>query len=143
MSTLEKDRQKVIVPTPVLSEVLVRAGTAGPAYLEVLNRSARFHIADFDQRAAVEVATASRQAIDAGDKRGGSESPWTKIKFDRQIIAIAKVAGATTIYSDDSDLARFSKSVGIAAIRIQDLPLPPEDAQFTLPLDETDGAPNP
>jgi hypothetical protein len=42
--SLERQREKVIIPTPVLSEVLVRAGTAGPAYLEELNRSARFKI---------------------------------------------------------------------------------------------------
>lgn len=138
VSTLEKERQRVVVPTPVLSELLVRAGTAGPEYLETLNRSARFLIADFDQRAAVEVAAATREAIDSGDKRGGSAGPWAKIKFDRQIIAIAKVAGATTIYSDDADIARFAKGAGIAVVRIQDLPLPPQDAQMTLSLDAED-----
>jgi hypothetical protein len=120
----------------------VRAGAAGPEYLEILNRSARFMIADFDQRAAVEVAAATREAIDSGDKRGGLTSPWAKIKFDRQIIAIAMVAGATTIYSDDGDIARFAKGTGIAVVRIQDLPLPPEDAQMPLSLPEVDDAPD-
>jgi hypothetical protein len=41
IATLERQRTKVIIPTPVLSEVLVRAGDAAPAYLEELNRSAR------------------------------------------------------------------------------------------------------
>jgi hypothetical protein len=124
----------VTVPTPVLSELPVRAGAAGPEYLETLNRSARFRIADFDQRAAVEVAAPTREAIASGDKRGGSASPWAKIKFDCQIIAIARVAGATTIYSDDADIARFAKGAGIAVVRIQDLPLPPEGAQMKLTL---------
>jgi predicted nucleic acid-binding protein len=141
VSTLEKERQKVVVPTPVLSELLVRAGAAGPEYLETLNRSARFLIADFDQRAAVEVAAATREAIDAGDKRGGSASSWAKIKFDRQIIAIARVAGASTIYSDDGDIARFAKGSGIAVVRIKHLPLPPEDAQMKLSLHETGDEP--
>jgi hypothetical protein len=94
---------------------------------------------DFDQRAAVEVAAAPREALAAGDKRGGSDSPWAKIKFDRQIIAIARVEGATTIYSDDDDIVRFAKSYGIAVIRVCDLPLPPEDAQQSLPLDQAEG----
>lgn len=134
VSRLEKDRQKVIIPTPALSELLIGAGTAGPKYLDILNKSAVFRIADFDQRAAIELANTIREAVGSGDKRGGSPSPWAKIKFDRQIIAIAKVAGASTIYSDDSDIARFSKTARIAVVRIQDLPLPAENAQFALPL---------
>lgn len=129
---LEKDREKIIIPTPALSELLVWAGTAGPKYLDILHKSAAFKIVDFDQRAAIEVAATIRAAIDAGDKRSGSPSPWAKIKFDRQIIAIAKVAGASTIYSDDDDIARLSQQTGISVVRIQDLPLPPEDPQLPL-----------
>jgi hypothetical protein len=33
VSELEKRREKIIVPTPALSELLVRAGDAGPEYL--------------------------------------------------------------------------------------------------------------
>jgi len=137
VSELEKRKEKIIVPTPALSELLVRAGEAGPGYLDILNRHAAFKIVDFDQRAAVEVAAATREAIAAGDKRGGSDSPWAKVKFDRQIVAIAKVEGASAIYSDDGDIARFAKGSGLAVIRVCDLPLPPEDAQQSLPLDPT------
>jgi len=94
-------------------------------------------IADFDQRAAVEMAAATREAIDAGNKRSGSESTWAKVKFDRQIIAIARVEGASTIYSDDEDIVRFAKNSGITVTRISDLPLPPEDTQRSLPFSET------
>jgi hypothetical protein len=138
---LEKGREKIIVPTPALSELLVRAGDAGPEYLDILGKAATFKIVDFDQRAAVEVAAATREALDIGSKKGGSESSWAKIKFDRQIIAIAKVEGASTIYSDDGDIVRFSKSTGITVVRLCDLPLPPKDAQGSLPLDKADETP--
>jgi predicted nucleic acid-binding protein len=141
VTELEKKKEKIIVPTPALSELLVRAGAAGPAYLEILNKSAAFKIVDFDQRAAVEVAAATREAIDAGDKKGGAAGSWAKVKFDRQIIAIAKVEGASTIYSDDGDIARFAKSCGIAVFRVGDLPLPPEDAQQSLEFDDPDQSP--
>ncbi len=140
IDTLDKDRRKVIVPTPVLSELLVRAGKAGPEYLNVLNGSARFKIADFDQRAAIEVAATTWKAIEGGDKRGGSSSPWAKLKFDRQIVAIAKIAGAKTIYSDDNDVRRLARTEGIDVIGIRDLPLPPLDPQMSLQLQETDDA---
>jgi hypothetical protein len=90
---LEQSRTRIIVPTPALSEILVKAGAAGPAYLERLNSSAAFRIAPFDQRAAVEVAAMTRDALATGNKRGGVQGTWAKIKYDRQIVAIAKVEG--------------------------------------------------
>ena len=135
---LEKGREKIIVPTPALSELLVGAGNAGPEYLDILGKNAAFKIVDFDQRAAVEVAAAIREALDSGNKKGGSKSSWAKIKFDRQIIAIAKVEQASTIYSDDGDIERFSKGSGIKVVRVSDLPLPPQDAQHSLPLGKID-----
>jgi predicted nucleic acid-binding protein len=136
VETLAKARTKIIIPTPALSEILVRAGDAGPAYLDIVNKSASFRIVPFDQRAAVEVAAALREALDAGDKKGGSKAPWAKLKFDRQILAIAKVEGATTIYSDDSDIQRFAKGTGIEVVPIDALPLPPEKAQQSLHLED-------
>jgi len=138
VSELEKSREKIIVPTPALSELLVRAGEAGPEYLDILNKSAAFKIVDFDQRAAVEVAAATREALDAGDKKLGSGSPWAKIKFDRQIIAIASVEGAAAIYSDDNDITRFSKNTGIPVIGIRDLPVPPQNPQKSLPFSQAE-----
>ena len=134
IATLEQQRTKVIIPTPVLSEVLVRAGVASPAYLEELNRSARFRIVPFDVRAAVELAALTREALDAGDKREGSTAPWQKVKLDRQIVAIARTEEAVAIYSDDEDLRRFARRVGLEVIRICDLPLPREDQQGSLDL---------
>ena len=95
---LEQSRIKIIIPTPALSEILVRAGTAGLAYLDRLNTSAAFRIVSFDQRAAVEVAAMTRDAMATGNKRGGAQGTWAKVKFDRQIVAIAKVEGANIIY---------------------------------------------
>ena len=95
----EKAREKVIIPTPVLSEVLVRAGpTASQKIVEDINRYSAFRIESFDARAAIEVAAMTRAALDdTGKKRGKATGPWAKIKYDRQIVAIAKVIGATAI----------------------------------------------
>jgi len=81
------------------------------------------------------VAAATRKAIDAGDKRGGSRSAWSKVKFDRQIIAIAKVERASAIYSDDIHIGQFLKNSEIDVVRVGDLPLPPENAQKQLAFD--------
>jgi hypothetical protein len=47
------------------------------------------------------------------------------VKFDRQIIAIAKVEGAERIYSNDADIHRFGRAEGLEVIRLQDLASPP------------------
>ncbi len=135
---LEKSRTKIIVPTPALSEILVRAGTAGPGYLSQITGSAAFRIADFDTRAAIEVAAMTRAAIDGGDKRGDAEGHWSKIKYDRQIVAIAKTEGASIIYSDDNNVHTLGSNLGLSVLRIADLPLPPVNPQASLDLEKTE-----
>lgn len=127
LKTLEKEKAKIIVPTPALSEVLVGAGDAAPQYLDIINRSARFKVVPFGERAAVEAAAAHREAKEAGDKKEGSSS-WAKVKFDRQIVAIAKVEGAERIYSNDDDIVRFAKRDGIEVVTLEKLPPPPPDS---------------
>jgi hypothetical protein len=114
---------------------LVRAGAeASQLIVEELGKHSVFRIEPFDERAAIEVAAMTRAAIKGGKKRGSSVATWAKIKYDRQIVAIAKVAQATTIYSDDGDIGTIAKQVGISVIGLADLPLPPEDRQHLLPL---------
>jgi hypothetical protein len=123
---IEKSGEKVIIPTPVLSEVLVRAGpTASQKIVEDINRYSAFRIESFDARAAIEVAAMTRAALDdTGKKRGKATGPWAKIKYDRQVVAIAKVTRATAIYSDDKDIRAIAKQEGIRVIGLADLPLP-------------------
>lgn len=122
---IQRSGETILIPAPALAEVLVGLEDAGPAVIERLSRSARFKIADFDTMAAVELATMTREAIRAGDKKGGSTSPWQKVKIDRQIIAIARTRGVTTIYSDDEGLAKFASTVGIQVVPTWSMPLPP------------------
>jgi hypothetical protein len=46
--------------------------------------------------------------IDEGDKRGGSPDTWQKVKFDRQIAAIAIVEGDRTLYTNDGSLRNLA-----------------------------------
>lgn len=137
---LERARVKIVVPTPALSELLVHAGNAGPKLVEQITRSAAFKLAPFDTLAAVEVAEMARTAIAAGDKRAGAAGSWAKVKYDRQLVGIAKVARADTIYSDDEELRRFAEAQGLQVVRLAELPLPRNIAQSELDLaiDPTD-----
>ena len=127
VQTLEKKRERIIVPTPALSEVLVHANDAMASYLEVLNNTSRFRIASFDQRAAIELAAITRDGPPVQSLRVGASSTRASLKFDRQIVAIARVEGETTIYSDDADMGKLGESLDFKVIRTYDLPIPPEE----------------
>lgn len=136
VDTLDKLRSRIIVPTPALSELLVGAKDAAPAYLDIISRSRFFRIEPFGTKAAVEAADMTRNAIAMGDKRGGAvDSTWPKVKFDRQIVAIAKVTGCATIYSDDDDVRRFAEQVAIPTVTLPQLPDPPAPPQLEMSLD--------
>lgn len=128
---LHKTRTKVVIPSPVLSELLVHAGTAVNDYVQKLQQTP-FSVAPFDTRAAIECAQAVRKY---GIKGKGQNNPRAKIKFDRQIVAIAQVVGADTIYSDDTDIYSYGKQAGIKVVRSHELELDPEDRQHELDLE--------
>src|SRR6266403_114580 len=66
LSDLSKARSKVLIPTPALSEFLVRADIQ---ILQEIQRSSGFKIVPFDERAAIEAADLTRSAIRESDKR--------------------------------------------------------------------------
>ncbi len=135
-------RDSLIVPTPVLAEVLVKAENGGPELLQQISDLSRIRIVPFDTKAAIETAYMTREATEAGDKKSGSDQPWQKVKFDRQIIAIARAAGASKIYSDDEDLAKFAKKIGIEVISTWDLPVPAIEEDLLTPLGSDAGGKN-
>ena len=131
LEQFERDKTTIVIPAPAFSELLVKADNARNEIIANIRKSSRFRIQPFDTIAAIELAEMTKLAIKNGDKRGGSDESWAKIKFDRQIIAIAKVAGASTIYTDDKGLQNFAEKFGIKIIKLLDLPLP---EQGQLPL---------
>lgn len=133
LENLSKAGVKVMVPTPVLSELLVKAGPDKAKILDELTSSNAFSVQPFDEIAAVEVAMLTDADLQSG-KRLSPEETKAKVKYDRQIIAMAKVAGVKTIYSDDGKLCARAEANGIKAIRLADLPLPPSPPQQILPL---------
>jgi hypothetical protein len=131
--------EKIVIPTPALSECLVHAGPAGPDYLTIIGKQSCFRVANFDERAAVEAAVRTYQARQRGDRKGGNpNAAKSKIKFDRQIVAIASVEMATAVYSHDNDVINYAREAGMEGYRLSDLPLPPEDPQRLLFNDPSD-----
>lgn len=127
LETLERDREAIIIPTPVLTEFLILIGEDGPRILSAIDSDRNYHVEGFDQRAAIELAVMSREIrAKGGGRRGDQEGIYAKIMFDRQIVAIAKVHNVTAIYSDDKGLGNFAEKNGLKVVRTWELPLPPE-----------------
>jgi hypothetical protein len=131
---LSRARQKVIIPTPALSELLVVVGDSAIEILGKINSSPCFKIYPFDEMAAIECAELFRTATKTPHK-SRSRSTRTKVKFDYQISAIAVVVRAEMVYTDDADIARILKGKKIKVLGLTDLPTPPAQ-QMPLYTDE-------
>ncbi|WP_426207694.1 type II toxin-antitoxin system VapC family toxin [Massilia sp. TWP1-3-3] len=129
IKSLSKAKTRVLIPTPVMAEYLVRAGVDRDKRLAELTSSRVFVIAPFDIRAAVECA--GIEDADYARLRVVPESEVkAKVKFDRQIIATAIARGATVIYTGDIGLASRAKRNNIEVVMTWELPLPPVDPQL-------------
>lgn len=128
ISELSKTQTGILIPTPVLSEFMVKAGPNKHLYLGRFKASKNFTVAPFDELAAIELAL-----LDDPDLKSARlldpQLTKAKIKFDRQVVAIAKVQGAKRIITDDGNLAKVAQRNGIIPTMTWELPLPPEKPQ--------------
>jgi predicted nucleic acid-binding protein len=133
---LSKTKEPIVVPTPALAEVLAKARAATAEYIRILTKTAAFRVVPFDTKAAIELSQQFELAAATGDKRGGvpAEVSRHKIKFDRQIISIARATESRVIYSDDPDFKKLVGGKGPEVIDFASLPEPAEDAQLDLGL---------
>ncbi|HMS78113.1 MAG TPA: PIN domain-containing protein [Burkholderiaceae bacterium] len=134
LEQLYETSSKIVIPSPALAEFLVGTGEATADWLQVLERRSAVVVGNFDRRAAYEFSLIHRALRDSdGAKRASGEAEaWQRVKFDRQIVAIARVAQATKIVSNDSGLRNTAAHVGIKACTIEELPIPPEALQLHL-----------
>lgn len=133
--TLVKDNNKIVIPTPSLAEFLVRAGEALDEFIDQFDSDANIQVEPFSQRAAIEAAIMQQQAASGEDAHQNTRQV---VKVDRQIVAVAKICNAKTIYTTDADVMAHAAAVGLAAIHIADLPLPPDKPQRNLEFDDSD-----
>jgi hypothetical protein len=122
---LDADGERVIIPTPVLCEFLILAGKEGPEYLGNIESAKTFLVMPFDKMAAVELAAMELEHRGKGGRKKEPDVPYQKVKFDRQIVVIAKANGAHTIYSDDGDVRKFATRAGLKVVSTWELEVPP------------------
>src|SRR4051812_6183378 len=93
---LSAENAKVIIPTPALAEVLTRMPAEAQGWLEEINRCACFQVRPFDDKASIELTEILGE---------GASGFRDVLRFDRQVVAIAKVYGASVLYADDEKIS--------------------------------------
>ncbi len=133
VSRLSAQKANVLIPTPVLTEILCGAETAKSRFINLLN-TAPFQIVPFDTRASIDCAELLNTKL--SKKRRTKNEPISgyrsKIKFDQQIVAIAKVHRVDAIYSDDKDILHDAGRVSLKVIRSFELERDPSTQQGKL-----------
>jgi predicted nucleic acid-binding protein len=140
LAGLSQARTQVLVPAPVLAEVLVKAGPATQGYLEQLRKSPNIRIAPFDAKAAVECAELINEGLRQRRRAATPTESRDKIKFDQLIVAIARANGAECLYAHDAGLRASSERAGVPTKGLADLEVPAEALQtaMNLTVSETD-----
>ena len=104
---LTKSRTKVIIPTPSLTELLVRADKARGSYFRRISSTSVFSVAPFDSRAAMECSILLEAAWSKSEQRKISHS---KFKFDWQIVSIAAQGNCTTVSIRNKPIRRLMQT---------------------------------
>jgi predicted nucleic acid-binding protein len=124
----------LIVPAPVLSELLIKYASKEAEIVAALQGKRAIQIAPFDTRAAIENA-AYRSSAKAG--RRSLAQTKKEVSFDLQILAIAKVNDAELLLTDDEGLKKHAAKLGLRCVGIADLPVPDSRRQIPMTLPTT------
>ncbi len=123
---LERDGHKLMLPAPVLTEILLPVPLElHNNFLELIQR--KFRIGDVDAIASVKAAQIwNARSSDAELKayRKNHHIAKDKMKFDFQIAAIAITKGCDAIYSHDPHIHKFVGDI-IPVMKLPNLPPPP------------------
>lgn len=93
LTGLQRSKTKIIIPTPALSEFLVGCDAR---VLQTIHKHTSFRIVPFDERAAIEAAFMTKDAIRNSDKKDPVQAAtWNKIKFDRRSSPLQRSKGQT------------------------------------------------
>jgi predicted nucleic acid-binding protein len=129
VQTISDRRDKIILPSPALTEFMLLAVDRYRDYLAIIRRKAVFEIAGYDEPEAIEVVEHWLKFGEGKKLKPGTAETWAKLKYDRQIAAIAKTRRVECIYSTDSDLEKYADELNIKFCNLIHLPLPPTEQQ--------------
>lgn len=136
IADLEKGGSTIVVSTPALSEIMVRSGVqAGQSWAAIMRASKIFTLVPFDEKSAIEVALMAGHSVRGERAPDPDAGTHAKLKYDRQIVAVAKTEGATAFYTDDKSQRNLATRLGMSVKGLADCIVPTQVAQTPLPLE--------
>lgn len=122
LNALQEERESILIPTPALSEFLIGVKQEKwSRYLEIFQES--FRIMPFDYPAAQVAARITQKAL-SSDVSKAFDIKKEALKFDAAIIAIAKLAGAEYLITEDPHFKKITipgmKIMGVPEVKIQE-----------------------
>lgn len=125
------DKRKIIgIPAPAWAEFLAGAKLAMPEIINKFGGKRAIQILPFGDAEAIEAAEIERRF--KRRVKGENQGSRTIVKYDRQILAIARTQNAEILYTDDDKMAKEANRLSIKVCKTDDLPLPPEPPQQEL-----------
>lgn len=119
MDMVESSGGAIIIPTPVLAEYLVGIDKKDhQTHLNMIQRKSCFEIASFDEIAAIECA--QMPSIKELKLMMKSDTA-NKVKFDRQIISIAKSLNVDEVWTHDRGVFSRCKEMGMVVKSLADI----------------------
>lgn len=109
LTQLERERTKVVVPSIVIGEFLLKLPVdEHPRYQDLISR--RFMVVPYDLRAALLFSRIWHQKKDANviQEMKDVGVTRTELRADTMIVATAVASGATHIYSHDNHIRRLA-----------------------------------
>lgn len=132
VETLAKTNTVITIPAPSIAELVAGRAERVEEIVETVRRLKGFSVQAFDEVIAIETGERIAQAL-VNIPSSQRPSGWkVAMKYDAMIAATAIVRGASDLYSDDSDLAKYLEGSRVKFNLIDDLPVPPEDSQQSL-----------
>jgi predicted nucleic acid-binding protein len=123
---------KILIPTPVLTEVLTNRLDRTDEILARLSRQSAVQIVDFDQIIAIEASYVIKYKYNRMQVGQKHENWKVLLKYDAMIAATARVWNARALMTADGDFNAMLEGTGIAIISLEDLPLPAQPDLFSI-----------
>jgi len=132
---LKRKREPIGIPAQVWAEFLDEASEQELEHSQAVLRTSAFKFLPYDQRAAFETVQVSRSGRSERKKQITQKRARQAVKVDWQIIAIAKVNNARLLLTNDVDMKDEARKLGLNALHIKDLEIPPALRQHSLQYD--------
>lgn len=131
---ISSNRPQIILPTLIYCELLMISTVEDKFLDEYLASNAEFISAAYDVRAASIHAQIEKPLVQKNNKKAGRDENMNRLKFDRQILAIAKKFSVDYVITSDAGMVKDALRYGIQTKCVSTMDLPPDIKQPSLDL---------